>query len=451
MFRFALENLKNWHNSEDRKPLVIRGARQVGKTWLVRELAKKLNLQLIEINFELHPQKKSLFESNEPKEIITVLEANTGTQINPTNTLLFLDEAQKFPEILPKLRWFYELMPELAVITTGSLLEFVLDEHEFSMPVGRISYYHLEPLSFDEFLYQKNKQMLDFLNNYDWGNIPEAIHSQVLKYLQEYIIVGGLPEAVKNWLDNNSTINLNRLQHDIITTYRDDFMRYKGRFSADYFDNILNYIPKNISNKIVYSHISNSAVNSTKTAINLMTLARVIHKVQSCSGNGIPLGAEVNDKHTKAIMLDIGLMNNILGLNLNDFTDIDNIILANKGAVAEQLVGQQLRTIEPFYVEPKLFYWQRDSQGSNAEIDYLIAHGNNVLPIEVKAGKKGSLQSLHMFMKLKNLNTALRLNTNMPEKKLIKTKIFDGSVVEYQLISLPIYMIGQIRRIMEKM
>jgi predicted AAA+ superfamily ATPase len=416
----------------------------------VRELARSNKLNLIEINFELEPTKKTLFTDNDPKKVLIALEVSLGKQIQLNNTLLFLDEIQAFPLILAKLRWFKELMPELAVIVAGSLLEFVLDKHDFSMPVGRISYLHLEPLSFDEFLYAKNSKMLDFLNEYNWEEIPPAIHQQALAYLQEYTLVGGLPAAMSVWLEQNSLIAVQQIHHDILSTYRDDFARYKGRYDIQLFDDVFNYVPKNIGHKVIYSHISlNASAASTKQIFQLITKARVIHTIRASSGNGIPLAAESNDKYIKTISLDVGLMNRILGINLHDFKSVSDIEVIHKGAIAEQLVGQLLRTIEPYYTEPALYYWQRSEAGSNAEVDYLIQQGSKIIPIEVKAGTRGTMQSLHLFMKLKQLPTAIRFNANTPSRMKIEAKTSSGEV-QYQLLSLPLYMVGQLRRLLEQ-
>lgn len=449
VFRFALDELQQWLHQDSRNPLVVRGARQVGKTWLVRELARSTSLDLLEINFELDPAKKHLFSENDPQKVLLALEIEFGKSIDPKSTLLFLDEIQTFPLMLAKLRWFKERMPELAVVVAGSLLEFVLDDHDFSMPVGRISYFHVEPLSFEEFLYARNLKMLEFIRNYCWEEIPDSIHQQALSYLQEYIVVGGLPAAVKSWAEKKSLVAVHQIHHDILTTYRDDFMRYRGKFDIQYFDEIFYYIPKNVGNKVVYSHINQNAQSaSIKKILNLIAKARVIHQVQASFANGVPLAAEINHKYTKAIFLDVGLMNTVLGVNLSDFKRVFDIDFVNKGAIAEQLVGQLLRTIEPYYVEPALYYWQRNQPSSNAEIDYLIQHHSTVMPIEVKSGTKGSMQSLHFFMSLKKSATALRFNTNLPAKISINTKLFDGTEVSYQLLSLPIYLVGQVRRLL---
>lgn len=449
MERTALNDLKQWLQSSSRMPLVVRGARQVGKTWLVRELARSSNLKLIEINFELHPDKKALFEVNEPQQVLSALEINLGQSIDAHQSLLFLDEIQAFPEMLAKLRWFKEIMPELPVVVAGSLLEFVLDEHSFAMPVGRISYYHLEPLSFEEFLHAQNPPLLALLQNYQWELLPNHIHQQALDHLKTYTLIGGLPAAVSSWLTDASWVTVQRIHHDILTTYRDDFARYKGRYDMALFDDTFNYVSANIGNKIVYSHINQHAQVAALTQImNLLTKARIIHTVQASAGNGIPLGAEINSKHKKAIMLDTGLANSMLGINAQDFISDESLATIHKGAIAEQLVGQLLRTIEPSYVEPTLYYWLRNAPGSNAEVDYLIQHGSHIIPIEVKAGTRGSMQSLHRLMKLKGYMRAVRFSTNPPSQMQVNTQLSSGENVQYELLTLPIYMVGQLKRLL---
>lgn len=449
MLRNALIYLKQWIKEKARNPLVIRGARQVGKTWLVREFAKNQQLDLIEINFEFEPIKKDCFIENDPVKILRHLEVMLGKRIYPEKSLLFLDEIQAFPEGLAKLRWFKEMMPSLAVIAAGSLLEFVLDDHEFSMPVGRISYLHLEPLSFDEFLAVRNPQMREFLYAYHWEVIPAMIHQQCLEYLQEYTLIGGLPAAVLTWIEEKSWVAVNEVHHNILMTYRDDFARYKGRFDMTLFDTVFSYIPKAVGEKIIYRQISqNYQAASIKKVIQLMAKSRVIHIIHATAGNGVPLAAEKNDKFNKIILLDIGLMSASLGVSFDHLKNPMDISFINKGAIAEQLVGQLLRTIEPFYIEPSLYYWHRMQPASNAEIDYLIQPQGQIVPIEVKAGTKGAMQSLHLYMGLKKLSTAIRLSTEMPAKMNIHTKTALGDVAKYELICLPIYMIGELHRLL---
>lgn len=454
MERTSLNYLNSWLASADRKPLVLRGARQVGKTWLIRHFAKTSKRHLIELNFEKQPSYASLFTTNDIKQILLNLSAIVGHKIDPETSLLFLDELQATPQLLSKLRWFAEDLPSLPVIAAGSLLEFILAEHSFSMPVGRINYMHLEPLSFEEFLLASNKQSLfDYVKSYDLKNeIPAAIHNQLITLFKEYLLVGGLPAVVSNWTKEHSLSQINQIQNDLLATYRDDFAKYKGRIATERLDEVMMTAPRMLGQKFVYSRVNKGIQSATiKQVLDLLEKARICHRVKGCSANGIPLGAEVKEKYFKEIFLDVGLCSTALGFNLNQMNSVHEIILINNGGLAEQVVGQLLRTISAPYIEPALYCWNRDEAGSNAEIDYVIQHGHKIIPIEVKAGSAGSLKSLHLFMGLKKLSVAIRINSDYPNKTNIDMKNNIGNHVQYVLISIPFYLLGQIPRLLDAM
>lgn len=443
--------LDDWFKAQDRKPLVIRGARQVGKTWLVRDFAKRHQLQLIELNFERKPQLAGLFASNEPKQILLNLSASENMEIIPANSLLFLDEIQAVPELFAKLRWFAEDMPELPVIAAGSLLEFVLEDHTFSMPVGRISYMHLEPFSFEEYLLAQGKKgLLDYLISYQWGSeIPYSIHEQLLTYVKEYILIGGMPKAVSHWKEHRSFQEISRIHQDLLATYRDDAAKYRKKIALERLDEVIMAVPKYLGEKFVYTRV-NPLVQTEmiKQALGLLCKARVCHRVSGVAANGVPLAAEIQEKYLKVIFLDIGLCSAALGLTLDALTLLEELTLINKGGIAEQLTGQLLRTLFPYYFEPALYYWHRDMKGSSAEIDYVFPYQNRVIPIEVKAGSTGSLKSLHYFMGLKGLSLAVRTNSDRPSKTDVLVKDHEGNQIAYTLLSIPFYLLGQLRRLL---
>ncbi len=449
MKRKYLAFLQEWLIAHDRQPLVIRGARQVGKTWLVRYFAKQQNRRLIELNFEKEPQLASFFKSNDPKQILLNLGSFLGEVIHPDQCLLFLDEIQAVPELLAKLRWFAEDLPELPVIAAGSLLEFVLEEHTFSMPVGRIGYMYMEPLSFEEFLVaSKREPLLSYLEAFQWGTkIPEALHEKALSFFKEYIVIGGMPAAVASWVVDRSLPKVSLIHRNLITTYRDDFARYCGRIDKERLDEILLAVPKFLGEKFIYSKVNpNIRSEQIKQAFDLLCKARVCHRVTSTHANGIPIGAELDKKFFKAIFLDVGLCSAALDLTLDQITTTNEIILINSGGIAEQVSGQLLRTISLPYIEPELYYWLREGKNS-AEIDYIIQQGSRLIPIEVKAGSTGSLKSLHLFMGLKKLSTAFRINSDLPSQTDVQIKDQDGNNVKYTLLSIPFYLLGQIHRL----
>ncbi len=366
--------------------------------------------------------------------------------------MLFLDEIQVAPQLFGKLRWFAEDLPQLPVIAAGSLLEFVLTEHSFSMPVGRISYMHLEPLSFEEFLLANGKESLyDYLLTYELRHaVPAAIHEQLTILFKEYLLVGGLPAVVVNWVAERSLSKVNQIQNDLLATYRDDFGKYRGRIPLERLDEVMMATPKMLGQKFVFSRVTTEVqAHAIKRVLDLLEKARICHRVRSSSANGVPLAAEIKEKYFKEIFLDVGLCSVALGLNLVQINAANEIAMINNGGIAEQIVGQLLRTIDPPYVEPTLYCWHREEMGSNAEIDYVVQHGNQVIPIEVKAGSTGSLKSLHLFMGIKKLPLAIRINSDLPSVTDVDVKSPNGNPVKYKLLSIPFYMLGQTHRMID--
>ncbi len=452
MKRACMKFLGEWLTSSDRHPLILRGARQVGKTWIVRELAREQGRNLIELNLEERHSFVDHFSTNDPQIILKGLSAALGKPINPKECILFLDEIQAAPELIAKLRWFYEKMPELPVIAAGSLLEFTLANYSMSMPVGRIEYMYLEPMSFEEFLLALDKdQLVAFLKAYQWGEkLPLVIHQDLIHYFKEYIIVGGMPAIVKSWVEKSSLQAVSRGHNKIITTYQDDFPKYGGKLSSDIFGDVLIAIPRSLGQKFVYHRVNpNIQTSPIKKALHLLCRARVSHLIKATAANGIPLAAEIKHRYDKVILLDVGLCSAALDLSLDKLYRIDEIDLINKGGFAEQVVGQLLRTIYPFYKNPALYYWLRTKPGQSAVIDYVIQHKGTVIPIEVKAGSTGRLTSLHQFIHLKKLALGVRINSQLPLKSNIRVKDNKGNIISYELRSLPFYLIGQLHRLLD--
>ena len=455
MNRQIMPYLQEWLHKKQRKPLIMRGARQVGKTWLVRRLAELERRELIELNMEREPRSKSFFNSNDPATILQNIGHYLGRKIDPEKAILFLDEIQMAPELLASLRWFLEEMPELPVIAAGSLLDFVLASHSFSMPVGRVSYVHIEPLSFEEFLGAMDQEgLVDFLTQYHFDpkvpasqSIPAIIHDQLMRYVREYTFVGGLPAVVKSWVETKLFMQVHETQHDLLSTYRDDFAKYRGRLAPERLEDIWHAVPKMLGKAWKYSHI-NSEVQSAalKQALHLLTLAKICHPIYACAGDGLPLAAGIRDKVFKVLFLEIGLVSTALGFSLPGQRDMHDFSLINEGGLAEQFVGQGLRTLFPFYVEPELYYWRREKSGSSAEVDYLIQHGTQIIPVEVKAGTAGKMKSLHLLMALRHWPIAVRFNIDYPSMTTVTTHHDKNHT--YQLLSLPFYLIGQLTRLL---
>jgi len=450
MNRNCIPYLITWLEKPDRKPLIIRGARQVGKTWLVRHLADIQKKALIELNFEENRSLASHFSSNDPHLILKSLSSALNRQIDPAHSLLFLDEIQAAPEVIAKLRWFAEKMAELPVIAAGSLLEFTFEKYSLSIPVGRIEYCYLEPLSFEEFLRALNKDILaNHLLSFDWEEgTTEYLHDELMRYFKEYMIIGGMPAVVSSWVRKNSLQEVSALHEHLITTYQEDFPKYMSRINSSIYHDVLVAVPKNLAKKFTYSKVNPDLQTAPiKQAVDLLCLARVCHKVKATGAHGLPLAAEVKQSYNKIILIDVGLCSAALGLSLDRLSSLDEIDLVNKGGIAEQVTGQLLRTISPYYQNPTLYYWFNSD--STAEIDYIIQHRGSILPIEVKAGKTGTLKSLHLFMSQRQLSLALRVNGDLPHITEVSIKDHVHGTIKYQLRSIPFYLIGQIHRLLD--
>jgi len=450
MYRFAFEYLKTWKDKPGRKPIVIRGARQVGKSFLARQLGIELFDQIIELNFEKDTDNAELFKSNDPQKILSLLELKLNKTIIPGKSLLFLDEIQAAPSVIPALRYFYELMPDLHVAAAGSLLEFALKELTLQMPVGRIEYLHLGPMQFEEFLYASGRDKLAvYLREYSLkDSIPGPIHTELMELFKKFMVLGGMPESIGTYIKSGSYTQAEEAKHSIISTFKDDFAKYGRRVRHDRVKKIFEKIPALLGNRLKYSTIDrDEKAGELSKALDLLCMARLAYRIRHSAANGIPLGAETRDSVFKVIFLDTGLACSILGLGLLDLEKVGDLMLVNAGALCEQVVGQHLLYSHPFYQEPDLFFWSREKPNSSAEVDYLISEGTKVIPIEVKAGKTGTLKSLQMFAREKNCNLGVRLNSDPPsvvDAGAIFSGIKNGS---FTLLSLPLYMAGQARRI----
>ena len=445
MERFAEKYLLEWKDRKKRKPLIIRGARQTGKTHLIEKIGSLYFENIIKIDFEFHVNLKDIFHIKDPVQIVNELSLYFDSKIAAGESLLFFDEIQECPEAINSLRYFYEKMPDLHVIAAGSLLEFVLNDFPYSMPVGRIEFLYLNPMTFEEFLLALNPSLFEYINKWTLNEkISDVIHEKLAEMLRLYFFVGGMPEAVSSYVETQSLIDVQRVQSSILTTMKNDFSKYGSKKQMDYLIQIMNYIPANLGRKIKYSNINKDVRSVTlKEALNLLCMSRLIHKINKSKANGAPLEAEISSNHIKPLFLDIGLVNNICGLNLTDYKEL---ITVYEGSLAEQFIGQELLNFGYFFEDIKLHYWAREEKNSNAEIDYVIIQNNKVLPIEVKAGKTGSLKSLHLFLYEKKLQHAVRFNMDRPSIGKFKTNVRTKKVqdsVEFTLVSLPMYLVGR--------
>ena len=403
--------LEEWKNSLNRKPLLVRGARQVGKSSAIRHLGESFKYY-IEINLERQKDIKTLFGDNlNVKNICSQLSAIYNTPVIPGETLLFFDEIQESQRAISSLRYFYEEYPELHVIAAGSLLEFTLKELP-SFGVGRIRSIYMFPFSFDEFLEAQGLALqVNFKKNEaDCAHpLPVPLHEDMISQLRSYYLVGGMPESVRIWVQTGNYKECAIVHNDILDTYQDDFKKYKTRISPLLLSQTLKSVALQAGEKFVYSQVSNSVDGtSVKEALSLLTLSGLVTPVIHTAANGIPLGAEINEKFRKFLFLDIGLMQSLLGIQPKDILIANEMDFVNKGGLSEMFAGLELMKYDNYLSKPELYYWQRTERGAQAEVDYVFSRNGKIYPVEVKANNSGSMQSMHRFLELKKSEYGIR-------------------------------------------
>ncbi len=445
-----------WYRRARRKPLVIRGARQVGKSTLVRQFAARQGLVLCEINLERHLYLDAIFKSLNMGRILSELESLVGRSLSESAVLLFLDEIQATPSALVALRYFYEERPDLPVIGAGSLLEFSLRDHSFSMPVGRIEYLYLGPMNFREFLLAlQDTHLLESVQKYRMGvPWPVGAHQKLLHRQREFLLTGGMPEAVLAFKESKSLVTAQMVQESILATFLDDFAKYtRSKGELIRLQHLFRYIPAHVGRKLKYSEVSREeASREIKHALETLSLAKLVTLVMHTVASGVPLDAQENQRIFKSLFLDIGLMNKMCGLDWTAIQSLDDRRLVNEGALAEQFIGQHLLYRDGGHTDPRLHYWIREAKSENAEVDYVISRGDWVVPIEVKAGMSGRLKSLQVFSLLKSSPVCVRFDLNPPSlaeyQHHVQTR--EGSrTVSYRLLSLPLYMVTELPRLLD--
>jgi len=412
MKRAVDHDLIEWKEEKQRKVLLVRGARQVGKTFSVRTLGKTFG-SFLEVNFEEHPQIKSFFvDSLNPDDVREKLSIYFGMDIIPGETLLFFDEIQACPNALRALRFFYEKKQDLHVIAAGSLLEFAISEIS-SFGVGRIRSLFMYPMTFGEYLTASGEDKLNklIISASPKQPINPVIHEKILEKLKIFQITGGMPGVVKTYIRNRNFKECQTVIDDIVTTLIDDFSKYKKRTPAIRLQEVFFSVVHQAGNKFKFSNIPSTGNHGTyKTALDLLISAGLVYKINHTAARGLPLGAQINPKKFKGLIFDSGIFQRILGLDLSEQILEDFRLLINKGALSEIFVGLELIAAFSPYSRPGLFYWHREARSSSAEIDYVFSRDARILPIEVKAGTKGQMQSLYLFLKERNLEKGFRVS-----------------------------------------
>ena len=429
MYRIAIEKLYKWKNSKHRKPLIIEGARQVGKTWLMKEFGKQAYADTVYINFDSNSRMADLFSADlDTDRLIMGLELYAGRKINPENTLLIFDEVQEVPRALASLKYFYENAPQYHIVCAGSLLGIALHQGT-SFPVGKVDFLKLYPLSFSEFLMATgNERFAELLKNQDYEMIT-SFKQTYIDALKHYYFVGGMPEAVQSFAESKDFNEVRAIQKRILAAYEQDFSKHAPNEIVPKIRMLWNSIPSQLARenkKFVYGLVREGGrAREYETAIMWLSDCGLVHKVSRVNAAGIPLKAYEDLKAFKIFIVDVGLLGCMTGLRQRTLLDGDDLFVEFKGALTEQYVCQQLKTIEDLGV-----YYYTNDRGS-CEIDFVVDTGEQIVPIEVKAETNLRAKSLKTYRE--RFEPELSVRTSMADYKK-----------EDWLLNLPLYAIENI-------
>lgn len=408
MKRLIEQELKKWQNNKRRKPLIIRGARQVGKTWLIKHFGENNFAKVAFVDLERNPDWHRIFLSNlQSKRICADLEILLQQKIQAGKTLLFIDEIQACPRAIMALRYFYEEMPELHVIAAGSLLEFAMQD--ISFPVGRVQFLHLYPFSFAEYLLAIGNDVAATTILAPPKPLSNTIHEFLCAELRRYFFIGGMPESIAAFVETESMQESFAVQAEIVNTYRLDFAKYSPHSDKYCLNMVLTAVAKQVGQQIKYSTLGDGYSNATlKKAFELLCLANVIQKIPAVDPSGLPLGATASAKIFKALVVDIGLMRYLSGMPVDVEYTTSDLLNIYRGAMAEQFVGQEIQLSQ----QGAVYYWSRRAKSSLAEVDYVATINSKIYPVEVKSGSAGRLKSLHLCLQsYPNCQTGLVFST----------------------------------------
>ena len=434
--RIAQKYLYEWAQKEERKPLVLRGARQVGKTTLVKMFAADFD-HYIYLNLEEKEDAELFAADSSFDDLLVGIFFKANIPIDSSRTLIFIDEIQNEPKAVQALRYFYEKRPDLYVIAAGSLLESLMGRH-ISFPVGRVEYMALHPCTFVEFLMAIGEDML--ANQIEKIAVPQSLHSYTLDLFKKYMIIGGLPEVVANYAQYRDMVRLGRVFNALLSGYRDDVEKYADKPKAqDSIRYILNYGWTSAGHRIQFAKFTNSSFKSADVSNAFRTLEKtlLLELVYPLTSTSFPILPDLK-KSPKLLWFDTGLVNYVTGMQEELLFTPNSDELWN-GDIAEHIVAQELLGATTLFGEKRMF-WVRDARNSQAKVDFVIRHKSHLLPIEVKTGSNSKLRSLHQYMEESNENIALRL-WNGPMTSDIITRT-DGR--PFMLYNIPLYYAGHL-------
>lgn len=432
MYRIAMEKLIKWKQSKYRKPLIIEGARQVGKTWLMKEFGRQAYADTVYINFDSNSRMAELFSSDlDTDRLIMGLELYAGRKIEPENSLLIFDEVQEVPKALTSLKYFYENAPQYHIICAGSLLGIALHQGT-SFPVGKVDFLKLYPLSFREFLMATDKERFAELLDKRNFQMITSFKQTYIDTLKHYYFVGGMPEAVQNFAENKDFNEVREIQKRILAAYEQDFSKHAPNEIVPRLRMLWNSIPSQLAKenkKFIYGLVREGArAKDYEIAIMWLSDCGLVHKVSKVNAAGIPLRAYEDLRAFKLFVVDVGLLGCMSGLRQRTLLDGNNLFAEFKGALTEQYVCQQLKAIEDLDV-----YYYTNDRGS-CEVDFVVDTGERIVPVEVKAEVNLRAKSLKVYRE--KFSPEVSVRTSMADYR-----------EEEWLVNLPLYAIDQIARI----
>lgn len=441
--REILKNLNAWKNRSGRRPLILRGARQVGKTTVINMFSKEFDV-FVELNLDLYSDIQVFKEEYGIDEIIQAVQVYKNISFGKGSVLIFIDEIQNSPQAVKMLRYFYEKHPDIFVIGAGSLLEMALEKEDISFPVGRVEFLYLYPFSFSEFLEaSEEKILLEILLS---GKIPDYAHDRLLKLFHTYTLIGGMPAIVKNYLENKEVTGLKTIYESLLISFVNDSEKYaRNQTMRNVIGHCLNTIPQETGKRIKFQNFGNSDYRSREVgeAIRLLEKAMLIFLVYPATNTSVPSIIDYK-RSPKLQFFDTGMINYFTKIQ-PEYFKYDDLCDIYRGLIAEHIIRQEI-TASDLTTNDPVTMWTRESKSSNAEVDIIIQVKGQIIPVEVKSGSSGSLKSLRLFMDESKNGLAVRLCQNMMNVEKITTPA--GKNI--RLLNIPYYLAGQLQNIISK-
>lgn len=445
MFNRLIEkSLLQWKNKNHHKPLILRGARQTGKTTIIRQFSRQFE-SFIELNLEKEAHRLVFEGTDNLDRIIQNIEALSGKSVIPKKTLLFIDEIQNSPQAIKMLRYFYEEKTSLHVISAGSLLEVRLHREEWSFPVGRVEFLYLYPVTFEEFMVALGEEKwLKILGDWDLKTpLSSFVHQKGIELLLDYFVVGGMPECVTFYLENRRFLDLETVHEALHTSIHEDFLKYATHTEAKYLRYLWDKIPLELGKRVRYARLGGNEYGSREIsrALEILEVAMLAQKIHPTTGTRFPF-LEKEKFAPKILPLDIGLSLHMLSVK-RSMLNGENLDANFDGGLAESYVGQELMALQNLRRE-KLYFWTREEKGTTSEVDYLLIADNRVIPCEVKSGEGGTMRSLHQFLNRSPTKVGIRFSPRPFSIEKLKVTLPQGGGLDYTLVNFPLYALFRI-------